>query len=205
MRRLTGLLAIVAAVLLGLLTAGRASPGTVAQEGTPGAMGTPEAEAARVTFELLGAAPPAPGQALTLIRLTFAPGASLPPHINPGTTIAFVESGTLALGAVAGVAEIRRVLVPGDPAYVPPATPGAGTPPAATPVLQTEAVVIGAESVLNAGESVAFGPDLIHAFANAGEDEAVLLLSGLYAAGEEPFQFLEAAPEGTPVAATPAP
>ena len=205
MRRVRAVVPVLVLVFAGWLGAVFVDRGVSAQEGTPTAAGTPEGSAAGVTVEVLGAAPPAPGQVQTLLRLTFEPGAALPLHANPGATIAFVESGALALTAVTGVAEVTRVLDPGDPAGLPPATPGPGTPPPATPTLETEAVVVGAEADLVAGESLAFGPDLIHGFRNDGDEPAVLLLTGLYDDDAVPFLFVEEPAGGTPTAATPSP
>ena len=190
MRRSPVLLAVLAVALVGLVAPGRPRGGTVAQEGTPTAV--PEA-AGGVTLEVLGAAPPAPGQALTLLRLVLTPGASLPLHTNPGPTVAYVEAGALGVAALTGVAEVARVLTPGTPGALPPATPG----PGATPALERAALVLGAEAVLVPGDSVAFGPDLVHGLRNAGTGPTIVLMTGIYADDEPPFRFVEA-DAGTP-------
>ena len=52
---------------------------------------------------------------------------------------------------------------------------------------------------------MAFGPYLVHGLRNAGAGPAILLLTGVYADDEPPFQFVEVPAAGTPTVGTPAP
>ena len=60
---------------------------------------------------VLGAALPAaaPGQELSLRRVTFAPRASIPDEVHPGMQVVYVVSGHLGLQVLGGVALVRRV------------------------------------------------------------------------------------------------
>lgn len=60
---------------------------------------------------VLGAALPAaaPGQELSLRRVTFAPRASIPGEVHPGMQVIYVVSGHLQLQVLGGVALVRRV------------------------------------------------------------------------------------------------
>ncbi|TLU70480.1 hypothetical protein [Lichenicoccus roseus] len=60
---------------------------------------------------VLGAALPAaaPGQELSLRRVTFAPKASIPGEVHPGMQVVSVVSGHLGLQVLGGVALVRRV------------------------------------------------------------------------------------------------
>ena len=60
---------------------------------------------------VLGAALPAaaPGQELSLRRVTFAPKANIPGEVHSGMQVVYVVSGHLGLQVLGGVALVRRV------------------------------------------------------------------------------------------------
>jgi hypothetical protein len=51
----------------------------------------------------------APGQELTLQRITIAPGAKLPQHFHEGTQVATVRAGVLTYNVVSGTVQVTRV------------------------------------------------------------------------------------------------
>jgi hypothetical protein len=64
-----------------------------------------------VSRVMLGAGSPAaaPGQELSLRRVTFAPNARVPAEIHPGMQVIYVVSGHLTLRILGGTAIVRRV------------------------------------------------------------------------------------------------
>ena len=63
-----------------------------------------------VTIEVFGSGEPSavPGSALVLRRVTFEPGASLPPHSHPGAVTFTVASGELVYTLIDGEASVQR-------------------------------------------------------------------------------------------------
>ncbi len=160
MRRFSIVAALVAVVLLGLLTLGR--PITVAQGATPAAASV------GVKTDVLGSGQPdaAPGQALSGRRNTFAPGGFVPPHMHPGALVLHVESGELTYTVIEGTVRVQRAATAG--------TPG-----------PTEELGPGQETVLRAGDWL-FEQGVVHSARNDTSDPTVVLVMALTAAGE-PF------------------
>jgi quercetin dioxygenase-like cupin family protein len=131
-----------------------------------------------ITPQPLGSGLPstAPGLAMGLVQLTYAPGATLNTHTHPGASILYVESGTLTYTLIEGTATVTR-------ASADPATP---------PVTETLATGV---IELAAGDSLFEDADVIHTANNAGEEPAVVLIANLLTAGEPVSTFLE---DGTP-------
>ena len=180
-----------------LLAAGQRPTALAAQDATPGA--TP-AGATGTTAQVLGSGQPAsaPGLELSLRRIVHAPGGQVPPHSHPGALVIFVEAGTWGYTPLGGTVRLTRAGA---------ATPAAGGTPAAA-----EALPIGTEVLLTAGDWLFFEPteptgstptDVIR---NAGDDDVVLLIAGLTRVGE-PFTRImtEAEMAGMGAEATPAP
>ena len=124
-----------------------------------------------VTVQVLGTGLPAasPGLALTLRRLTIAPGGRLPAHSHPGALVIFVEAGTWGYTVLGGVAQLTRAAVGGTP----------------TPA---EEMPVGAEVILTAGDWI-YVEDPQDDFRNAGEEDVVLVSANLAPIGE-PFTTL---------------
>ena len=184
MRRFTVLIAVVTAVFLGLV--GFSTLRDVsAQQGTPAAGGT-----TGVTTEILGRQPSAvaPGQALALMRITFAPGGSVPAHTHPGDTVYHLASGTLQFTLLEGEAQFVRAVN--------------GTPAAATPAA-AESVPVGTEITLNAGDTVYYSTSALQSERNDGDVDAVVLVANLRGVDEPARLFHEGM--ASPVAGTPVP
>ena len=168
MPRRSVLLALVAAVLVGLALAG---PGrAVAQDATPAAeedFQTPEG----VTFEPLGFGPaeelPAAPALLVLVRATIEPGAGFDVgEDDASVALVHVESGALTVRLEAPMRVLRAAAVAAF------ATPGAveeGDEPA------FEEVAAGTEATLEAGDSVVLPPNVAGELRNDGAEPAVLL------------------------------
>jgi quercetin dioxygenase-like cupin family protein len=165
-------------VLLGLVV----GFGLFTVPGAPAAQdATPDGEEAPITLESLGSVPAAdaPGKQLVLLRVTVAPDGVVPSHVHPGQIVVAVESGTLAYAVLGGEGEVLRG--------------GAGTPTAG------EAIAPGEEVVLGPGDWFVEDPAVVHTARNAGDEPAVLLISGLVAA-DEPFLQPTEVDTGTPSA-----
>lgn len=150
---------------LAALFATRWAP-AAAQDTTPAPTG-----AVGVTVQVLGTGLPSasPGLALTLRRLTIAPGGRLPAHSHPGALVIFVEAGTWGYTVLGGVAQLTRAAVGGTP------TPADEMP-------------VGTEVILGPGESI-YIEDPQDEFRNAGEEDVVLVSANLAKVGE-PFTTL---------------
>ena len=181
MRRFAILVTVMGIVLIGLLAAGPVSIGQ-AQQGTPAA-GT----STGVTTEVLGRFPSdlASGQALALLRITFAPGGSVTPHTHPGETVFHLASGTLQFTLHEGEAQLIRA-VDGAPAA---ATPAAG-----------EAIAVGEEITLNAGDTIYKDAAVLQSERNVGTEDAVILVSNLRGVDEPARQFHDDMAASTPAA-----
>ena len=181
MRRFTMFISVVGIVLIGLLVAGPLSVGR-AQQSTPPAGGS-----TGVTTEVLGRFPSelAPGQALALLRITFAPGGSVAPHTHPGETVFHLAAGTLQFTLHAGEAQLVRAV---------DGVPAAATPPA------REAIAVGEEVTLNAGDTIYKDAAVLQSERNDGAEDAVILVSNLRGVDEPARQFHEAMAASTPTA-----
>jgi quercetin dioxygenase-like cupin family protein len=176
MRHLSLLVLVAALVLAGLVGAGRALSGAVAQEASPAAGAAPPAAGA--TVEILDTGPPmaAPDKVLNFARLTVEPGGYLAAHGHPGAQIWYVDAGTITTAVQEGTIRLTRGA-------------SGGTPTAA------EQVGPGAEVTLTAGDSLFFDHDVLHTLRNDGDETAVVLIAALLTAGEPHTTF---AVEGTP-------
>ncbi len=69
-----------------------------------------------VSRVILGAGLPAaaPGQELSIRRVTFAPKASIPGEVHPGMQVIYVVSGHLDMQILGGAAFVRRVQADGS-------------------------------------------------------------------------------------------
>ncbi len=181
MRRFAMFISAVAVLLVGLLAIGPMSVGQ-AQQSTPAASG-----GTGVTTEVLGRFPSelAPGQALALLRITFAPGGSVAPHTHPGETVFHLASGTLQFTLLEGEAQLVRA-VDGSPAA---ATPTAG-----------EAIPIGDEVTLSAGDTIYYDAAVLQSERNDGTEDAVVLVSNMRGVDEPARQFHEDMAASTPAA-----
>jgi quercetin dioxygenase-like cupin family protein len=180
MRQFAILISAVGIVLIGLLAGEPVSIGQ-AQQGTPTAGG-----GTGVTTEVLGRFPSelAPGQALALLRITFAPGGSVAPHTHPGETVFHLAAGTLQFTLHEGEAQLVGA-VDGAPAA---ATPTAG-----------EAIAVGDEITLSAGDTIFYDAAVLQSERNDGGEDAVVLVSNLRGVDEPARQFHDAMAAGTPV------
>jgi mannose-6-phosphate isomerase-like protein (cupin superfamily) len=181
MRQLAVFISAVGILLAGLLAVGPVSIGQ-AQQSTPTASGS-----TGVTSEVLGRFPSelAPGQALALLRITVAPGGSVAPHTHPGETVYHLSAGTLQFTMLEGEAQLVRA-VDGVPAA---ATPTAG-----------EALPVGEEITLNAGDTIYYDATVLQSERNDGTEDAVVLVANLRGVDEPARQFHDAMAAGTPAA-----
>jgi hypothetical protein len=174
-------IAAIGILLVGLLAGGLTSIGQ-AQPSTPAAGG-----GTGVTTEVLGRFPSelAPGQALALLRITFAPGGSVAPHTHPGETVFHLAAGTLQFTLHEGEAQLVRA-VDGAPAA---ATPTAG-----------DAIPVGEELTLSAGDTTYYDATVLQSERNDGAEDAVVLVSNLRGVDEPARQFHDDMAASTPVA-----
>jgi quercetin dioxygenase-like cupin family protein len=179
MRRFSILIG-VAAVVIGASAFGSAVGGR-AQQGTPAAGGT------GVATELLGRFPSdlAPGQALALLRVTIAAEASVAPHTHPGETVFHLASGTLQFTLHEGEAQLVRA--------------ADGVPAAATPAAG-EALPVGEEITLSAGDTIYYDAAVVQSERNTGDEDVVLLLANLRGVDEPARQFHDDMAASTPAA-----
>jgi hypothetical protein len=184
MRRFAVLIAVVTAVFLGLVGVSSLRDAT-AQQGTPAAGGS-----TGVTTEILGRNPSSlvPDQALALMRITFAPGGSVPAHTHPGDTVYHLASGSLRFTLLEGEAQLVRAVN--------------GTPAAATPTA-AESVPVGSEITLNAGDTIYYSTSALQSERNDGDVDAVVLVANLRGVDEPARLFHEGM--ATPAAGTPVP
>jgi quercetin dioxygenase-like cupin family protein len=168
-------------VLVGVFV-GRPMLHTAAQDATPSA-GPPHAHAVGITLTDLGNGLPvgAPGQVLHLIRVVQEPGAHIDPHRHPGAQVLYVDQGTVGFSVYSGKVSLVRATD----------EPGA----------QGELVPEGSEVILEPGDWLYYEQDVVESARNAGDGQAVILLSALYYAGF-PLTIFE---EGVPPIGTPTP
>lgn len=171
-----------AAGLMASLAAGVSTVHGNSQSATPAPGAT-----SGITTQVLGQfqPPDAPGQTLSLRRIVFQPGASLAAHTHPGSTIYWIESGTLGFTPLAGEASIAR-----KASGATTSAAGGGATPAAS-----EALPVGTETTAAAGDTITFGASAAQTERAIGEVPLVILLTNLGPTG---------APFREPVAATPA-
>ena len=152
-----------------LLTAGL-ERSAAAQTATPGAATT---YAPSVYAEILGhkVAVAASGYNLQLVRITFDPGSSVPPHTHPGDTVTYQFYGSNVYTLLAGSALIIR----------------AGADPAG------EALTINAPTTVMPGDVLLFDANTAHTSHNPNKLPAVLFESQMRQVGE-PLTM----PMGTP-------
>jgi quercetin dioxygenase-like cupin family protein len=162
---------VVVAVLLSLV-----SVSALAQSATPAASGITDV---RVETLGRGASTAAPGYALQLIRLTFAPGGRIAMHSHPGDAVFYVESGTIGWTTGSGTPLLTRA--------------GTGTPMPGSPV-PAEPLTTGAEVLLQPGDAVFYDQEATHDVRNAGSEPAVVLYSALRAADQPGITFTEGTP-----------
>jgi mannose-6-phosphate isomerase-like protein (cupin superfamily) len=181
MRRFAILISAVSIVVIGLFAGGLTSIGQ-AQQSTPATgAGT------GVTTEVLGRFPSelAPGQALALLRITFAPGGSVAPHTHPGETVFHLAAGTLQFTLHEGEAQLVRAV---------DGVPSASTPTAA------EAISVGEELTLSAGDTIYYDAAVLQSERNDGAEDAVVIVSNLRGVDEPARQFHDDMAASTPVA-----
>jgi quercetin dioxygenase-like cupin family protein len=144
-----------------------------ARQATPAPAGITD-----VKVETLGRGPSsaAPGYALLLSRLTFAPGGSIALHTHPGDAVFYVASGTIAWTTGEGTPLLTRA------AAAVAIAAGTPTPP--------EELSANQEVMLEPGDSVFYDGQTSHAVRNDGAEEAVVLYSGLRAADQPGITFL---------------
>jgi len=185
MRRFSVLLSIVVVTLLGILAL-YAQPAAVAQEATP----TAEEMMEGITFEGLAMALKVPLPSvgdLFLERFGLDPGAGFPIETgDPTTALAVVESGELTV-RMEGTLTVTRA----EEMSAAMGESEAGGDFAAA----TEEIAAGQEVTLGAGDSALFPPNVAGEVRNASQERAVALV----------VLVGPPAPEGTPVAGTPAP
>jgi quercetin dioxygenase-like cupin family protein len=164
---------LIAALVLGDATV---EPVGAHQHGTPAPGG-----GSGVTTEVLGAVEPtgAPGQALYLLRVTFAPGGSVAAHVHPGATIYHIASGELRFTLHEGQAQVVRAIT---------GVPAAATPAASVPI------PLGEEIVLVAGDTVFYDGSAVQVERNDGDQPAVVLVSNLRGTDEPARRFAEGTP-----------
>src|SRR4051812_46493288 len=124
-------LVLAALVAVGLLIGTHGTPGYA--QSTSSMTGTPSTDPlAGITSETLGSGVPGatPGQTFELARVTFAPGATIPLHTNPGAQLVSVLSGELTLMATQAGGQLMR---PGAPSGTP--APPAAVEPGSSVVL----------------------------------------------------------------------
>jgi mannose-6-phosphate isomerase-like protein (cupin superfamily) len=181
MRRFAILVSAVNIVVIGLFAGGLTSIGQ-AQQSTPATgAGT------GVTTEVLGRFPSelAPGQALALLRITFAPGGSVAPHTHPGETVFHLAAGTLQFTLHEGEAQLVRAVD--------------GVPSASTPTAG-EAIAVGEELTLSAGDTIYYGAAVLQSERNDGAEDAMVIVSNLRGVDEPARQFHDDMAASTPVA-----
>jgi len=173
-------LVVIALVLVGSILIGRQPGGTVAQAATPAGPMFPPG----VTAQPLAVGPglPLPSPAdLVLVRLTIAPGATLPNDPNdPSLALVSVESGTLTLHFTTPLTITRAA-----------AMATLATPEAAFPA--PEQVAAGATAKLAVGDSVIAPPNAGGDVRNEGNVPVVLLAAIVAPSGM-------GTPEATPAA-----
>ncbi len=171
MRRVSILVSLLVAVVVGLVAIGRAGSITFAHEGTPAAEGAPSEG---VGFEALGFGTadtlPATPADVVLARFMLDPAASfaLDPN-DPSVTLAYVESGTFTFNLDAQITVTRA------------ATIAAFNTPDADPssIPAPEEMTAGTEFTMEAGDSAYFPANISGEIRNDGQEKAVAVLASI--------------------------
>ena len=120
-----------------------------------------------VTAEIFAAVPSdrAPDQTVYLARFVFEPGSEIFPHNHPGTAVIGVESGTWGWTLLEGTAHVVRGAAAGN--------------------TEVEDVTeTGTEVLLEVGDAIYYEEDVVHTARGAGDDQTVLLATGVLTPGE---------------------
>lgn len=122
-----------------------------------------------VVREILGQTddPPGatPGQRLSLVRYTIAPGAQLAAHVHPGIQMASIVSGVLTYRVVSGTAVVHRQV---DADGVP---------------MSVEEIVGPADTALHPGDTILEYASMQHFGSNRTDDPVVILAALITDAG----------------------
>lgn len=162
MRRRMLSLSLICVVFVSLLAGRAGALNTTASQPSSGCI-------TGVTVERLASGLPSAvdDMALTLLRITFAPGTGMVDlHTHPGALVLSIESGELGYTLHEGDVEIQRATTEGTPGPM-------------------ESLDSGEEATLRPGDSL-FEEGLVHSARNPGDVPAVVLVAGLMAA-DEPF------------------
>lgn len=114
------------------------------------------------TLDVIGA----PGRALALTRVEFAPGAPIPLHYHEGTQLAHIESGTLTYTVRTGKV---RVMTGSD-----------------TDAEVVREIKAGETAEIKAGEWIVEQPNTQHSAENLGDEPVVIYLTNLLKEDAEP-------------------
>ena len=127
---------------------------------------------AGVAIEMIGSVEPEAndGHALVMLRLTLDPGVEVAEHGHPGAVVLFAVSGEFETTFTTGNGQVTRG---GNPAT-------------------NEAVELDTDLVLGAGDSVSYDHDAHHVMRNSGDEPLVLMATGILAADQPGFIFVEA-------------
>ena len=98
-------------------------------------------------------------------RFVFEPGSEIFPHTHPGTAVLGVESGTWGWTLLEGTAHVVRGAAAGNTEVEDVTEPGT-------------------EVLLEVGDAIYYEEDVVHTARGAGDDQTVLLGSGVLTAGE---------------------
>lgn len=171
--RREALLRVSAGGLAAALLARGGGP-VAAQDATAVPSPTP-AYAAGVTAEILGRIEPpaAPGHALQLVRVTFAPGAAVAAHRHSGGTVTTQVSGSHAFTVLEGNARLIRA--------------GMGTPAAGAEA--GEPMEVGREYTIALGDVIVFDGMVVHTAHNPTGEPAVLMEAQLRATDRPLTEF----------------
>ncbi|MCC6791108.1 MAG: cupin domain-containing protein, partial [Thermomicrobiales bacterium] len=118
-----------------------------------------------------------PGKIMRLARFTLPPGSSVASHIHPGSELAYIQEGRIAMKMFSGEAVIRRAGSTTEEPFLP-----------------------GDEVILEAGDVMFAEEPMVHDLRNAGNDTAVILVTVLLDETQEPVQFVAEDSAATPVA-----
>jgi quercetin dioxygenase-like cupin family protein len=120
-----------------------------------------------VTAEIFAAVPSdrAPDQTVYVARFVFEPGSEIFPHSHPGTAVLAVESGTWGWTLLAGTAHVVRGAAAGNTDVEDVTEPGT-------------------EVMLEVGDAIYYEDDVVHTARGAGDDQTVLLATGVFTPGE---------------------
>jgi hypothetical protein len=185
MRRLVVLGSIVLVLVVGVLVSGYPGSGIGARARGSGGRVLQPTPAPPPPAGLLGQldSTQAPGKALSLVRVVIPVGGGVAPHTHPGETIWHLETGSVAFTLLAGNARLVRA--------------ADGAPAAATPTAG-EAIPVGAELTLAAGDTLYFDASALQTERNLGETAAVILGANLRGRDEPLRRMAEHPPHATP-------